>query len=175
MPVIVDANCIPEVFSTKSKGHPDFKPVFDWIVNGKGLMVTGGTKYKKELEKLPKFLRIINLLKDSGKVLVGHTEKIDHYQEYVEGLKDDDDFDDEHLPAMVVETKCRVICSKDTRSIPHVRDRKYYPKGMTLPSYYTSKKNVDLLCDKYVDDVLKPLCKLKKAEANTFQVIISKN
>ena len=165
MPIIVDANCIADVFSKKSNDHENFKPVLDWILSGKGIMITGGTKYKTELRQTSKYLKIINLLKDSGKVLVGNTEEIDSYQKHVESLKDDDDFDDEHLPAMIVNTKCRIICSKDTRSIPFVQDRKYYPKGTFLPVYYTSKRNANLLCEKYVDDDLKPLCKIKKASA----------
>lgn len=175
MPIIIDTNCIANVFSPKAMRHEEFKPVLDWIRAGKGIMVTGGTKYQEELKKIPKYLRIINLLKDTSKLIVGNRAEIDEYQAYVESIKEDDDFDDEHLPAIVVKTKCRIICSEDTRSIPHVTDRKYYPKGMTPPVYYTSKRNLDLLCDEYVDSELKPLCKMKKSEANRLLSLLGGN
>ncbi|RZS90621.1 hypothetical protein [Aquimarina brevivitae] len=162
MAIIIDANCVANVFSKKSAKHRDFKPVLNWILLGKGLMIYGGSQYKKELTKTSKYLPIIRLLKDVGKAIEGDTIDIDEYQVVVEDLKDDIDFDDTHLPAIVVVTKCRIICSEDCRSIPFVQDSKYYPKGFKTPVYYTSIKNKKLLTDKYVDDSLKPLCKLNK-------------
>jgi hypothetical protein len=162
MAIIIDANCIANVFSKKSAKHKDFKPVLNWILLGKGLMIFGGTQYKKELIKTAKYLPIIRLLKEVGKAIEGSAENIDEYQATVEKLRDNMDFDDPHLPAIVVVTKCRIICSEDTRSIPYVQDGKYYPNGFTTPVYYTSAKNKDLLTDIYVDKTLKPLCRLNK-------------
>lgn len=162
MAIIIDANCVANVFSKKSAKHEDFKPVLNWILLGKGLMIYGGTQYKKELAKTAKYLPIIRLLKDVGKAIEGCKTDIDKYQQKVEDLRDNMDFDDPHLPAIVFVTKCRVICSEDTRSIPYVQDGKYYPNGFTTPVYYTSIKNKSLLTDKYVDKSLKPLCKLNK-------------
>lgn len=165
MAIIIDANCIANVFSKKSANHEEFKPVLNWILLGKGLMIYGGSQYKKELAKTSKYLPIIRLLKDVGKAIEGCKEDIDKYQEKVEQLRDNMDFDDPHLPAIVVVTKCKIICSEDTRSIPYVQNGKYYPKSFTTPVYYTSSKNKDLLTDKYVDNSLKPLCKLNKFES----------
>lgn len=173
MPVIVDTNCFANVFSRKSERHAEFEPVLDWIVNGKGKLIAGGTKYKNELKKAPKYLKIFTLLRDAGKVHFGNDQEIDDYQKKVEELKEDDDFDDEHLPAIVSVTKCKIICSEDTRSIPHVTDRKYYPTGVSTPVYYTSSRNKDLLCDKYVDDSLKPINKIRKVYADNFLKVIS--
>lgn len=166
MAVIIDTNCLANVFSRKTAKHDSFKPVLNWILLGKGIMIYGGTKYKKELSKTNKYLPIIRLLRDVGKAIEGNDHEIDKYQIKVEELKDDNDFDDPHLPAIVVVTKCRIICSEDTRSIPFVSDGKYYPKGFSTPVYYTSAKNKNLLTDKYVDNSLKPLCKLNKLESD---------
>lgn len=165
MAIIIDANCIANVFSKKSAKHEDFKPVLNWILLGKGIMIYGGTQYKKELKKTSKYLPIIRLLKDVGKVIEGSKEEIDKYQRKVEDLRDNQDFDDPHLPAIVVVTKCKIICSEDTRSISYVQNSKYYPKGFSPPVYYTSGKNKNILTDKYVDQSLKPLCKLNKFES----------
>lgn len=162
MAIIIDANCIANVFSKKSAKHTEFKPVLDWILLGKGLMIYGGTHYKKELKKTAKYLPIIRLLKEVGKAIEGCNANIDEYQQKVEELRDDLDFDDPHLPAIVVVTKCKIICSEDIRSIPHVQNSKYYPNGFTTPVYYTSIKNINLLTDNYVDRSLKPLCKLNR-------------
>jgi hypothetical protein len=162
MAVIIDANCIANVFSKKSAKHADFKPVLNWILLGKGLMIFGGSQYKRELAKTSKYLPIVRLLKEVGKAIEGSTIDIDKYQTIVENIRDDMDFDDPHLAAIVVVTKCRIICTEDCRSIPFVQDGKYYPKGFKTPVYYTSIKNKDLLTDKYVDSALKPLCKLNK-------------
>lgn len=165
MAIIIDANCIANVFSKNNSKHSEFKPVLDWIIEGKGLMIIGGTKYQGELAKLSKFLTIIRLLKEIGKVYSGNCHNIDNYQLKVEALRDSLDFDDPHLPAIIIDTKCRIICSEDTRSIPYVTDSKYYPKGVKTPVYYTSARNKDLLCDSYVDTSLKPLCKMNKNNA----------
>lgn len=49
MPIIIDINCLGSVFDSRSKKHGDFKPVFDWITNGKGKLVYGGSTFKREL------------------------------------------------------------------------------------------------------------------------------
>ena len=164
MAVIIDTNCIANVFSSKAEKHDSFKPVLEWILLGKGLMVYGGSKYLSELRKIPKYLPIIRMLKEVGKVVEGDKLKIDETQERILRICDDIDFDDPHLTAIVYITKCRVICSEDSRSIQYVTNRKFYPPGFNIPVYYTSKTNSDLLCDKYVDSTLKPLCKINKKD-----------
>lgn len=173
MPIIVDTNCLANVFSKSSEKHTEFKPVFEWVVKGKGKLVGGGTKYREELKKAPKYAKIIKYLRDIGKVHFGDDAEIDKYQKKVEALKDDDDFDDEHLPAIIAVTKCKIICSEDTRSIKFVQDRKYYPPGIATPVYYTSSRNCNLLCDRYVDESLKPIGKINKANVEKFLTVIA--
>lgn len=172
MAIIIDTNCIANVFSPKTANHSEFKPVLEWILLGKGLMIYGGSKYREELKKTAKYLPIIRLLKDVGKAIEGAENDIDEYQLKVEELTDSEDFDDPHLPAISVITKCRIICSADTRSIPFVSDKKYYPKGFTTPVYYTSSTNKNLLTDNYVDKSLKPLCKLNKMNSERIKKLL---
>ncbi|WP_120489201.1 hypothetical protein [Bergeyella cardium] len=162
MAIIIDTNCFANVFDKKSANHQEYKPVLDWIVSGKGLLVYGGSKYIAELKKSPKYLPIFRLLKEVNKVIIGNTENIDKIQAEIESVWKDENFDDPHLVAIVIDTKCRLICSEDKRSIPFVRNQKLYPKGFQAPSYYTGSRNKDLLCDNYIHDDIKPLHKLKK-------------
>lgn len=172
MAIIIDINCFANVFSPKSSKHEEFKPVLEWILIGKGIMIYGGTRYINELKKAPKYLPLLRLLKDVGKALEGCSKTIDKLQDNVEALNEDKDFDDPHLPAIIIATKCKLICSEDTRSIKHVTDSKYYPNGFTKPAYYTSSKNKSLLTDKYIDKSLKPLCKMNKLESERIKKIL---
>ncbi|WP_405567189.1 hypothetical protein [Polaribacter sp. Asnod6-C07] len=172
MAVIIDANCIANVFSKSNEKHSEFEPIFEWIVRGKGIMIIGGSKYQSELKKLNKYNTIIRFLREVGKVYSGDKAKIDEHQLGIEELRDNEDFDDPHLPAIIIDTRCRIICSEDTRSIPYVTDSKYYPKGIKTPVYYTSSRNKNLLCDKYVDDSLKPLYRINKRYADKLTKMI---
>lgn len=169
MAIIIDTNCFANVFNSRSSNHAEFKPVLDWIIKGKGIIVYGGSKYKEELQKASKYLTIFRLLKDVNKVLIGDSNEIDRVQSEIENKTVDKDFDDPHLPAIVIVTKCRLICSNDSRSIPFVQQRELYPQGCITPSYYTGLRNSNLLCDEYIDDTLKPLCKLNKKQRNLIE------
>lgn len=172
MPIIIDANCIANVFDVNCARHAEFTPVRDWIVSGKGKMVYGGTTYENELRLLPKYLPIIRFLRESNKVIRGDKTAIDQYQSQVESKRTDPDFDDPHLVAISVVTKCLLICSEDTRSIKHVKDRKYYPKSFgNLPSYYTSSSNSNLLSDIYVHQTFKPLTTINRSVQDKFNLI----
>lgn len=168
MPVIVDTNCFANVFCRSSAKHEDFKPVLTWIIEGKGLLIYGGSKYKCELKKANKYLKIFRLLREIGKAINKDDMAIDSFQSSIESELTEESFNDVHLLAIAVVAKCRVICSEDIASIKFVTSKKYLPKGAIKPVYYTSSKNKNLLCDSYVDDSLKPLCKISKKLAENF-------
>jgi len=172
MAVIIDTNCLADVFSKSASNHFEFQPVLKWVLEGKGFIVYGGTKYKNELKKASKYLTIFRELKSVGKVFEGNLKTIDEIQKEIEAKENDSDFDDPHLPAIVIDTKCRIICSNDTRSIKYVTNSKFYPKHFRTPVYYTSSKNKDILCDEYVDDSLKPLSKITKDQREALKRLI---
>jgi len=163
MAIIIDTNCFANVFKRNSDKHEEFKPVLDWILTGKGLIVYGGTKYFEELKKASKYLKILRLFKEQNKVVVGDRNEIDKVEAKNKELINDEDFDDPHLPAIAIVTKCMLICSVDNRSIKHVKNPVLYPDGFSCPSYYTGKRNSGLLCDKYIHDCHKPLLKINMA------------
>jgi len=155
MAIIVDTNCFARVFSRTNKEHPEFAPVLDWILYGKGFLVYGGSKYIQELNECKKYLRFIRLLKDAKKVYICDCDKVDDLQAKYERMIDNPDFDDPHLPAIVRVSKCRLICSMDFRSVPFVTSRELYPKRFHLPHYYSSSRDVWLLTDANIDPSLK--------------------
>lgn len=151
MSIILDTNCFSRVFCRKNKEHQEFKPILDWIVFGSGFLVYGGSKYKSELQKSANFKRLFRLLKDYKKAIHFSDSMIDDYQRLYEAKIKDKDFDDPHLPAIVLVSKCRLICTRDLRSHPFVTSSDNYPKGFHVPHYYTGLKDKCLLCDANID------------------------
>ena len=163
MCVIVDTNCFANVFDPNSAKFEEFKPVLDWVLEGKGKFIYGGTKYIEELKKARKFLKFFNVLKSkTNKVVVVDKERVDKEQERISQIITDKDFDDPHLPAIAIVARCQIICSVDTRSVRFVTLPNLYPKGVKIPRYYTGLRNKNLLSDNYIDDRYKPLDKLNK-------------
>lgn len=163
MCVIVDTNAFAAVFNANANNHDEFAPVLDWIISGKGKLVIGGTKYMSELARTKKYLSFVQILNTKArKVIRLNDSDVDAWQNIIEDKIKNPDFDDPHLPAIVIVSKCRVICSVDIRSVRFVTDSNIYPKGIVVPKYYTSKKNANLLTDEYVHKCYRPLTKLSK-------------
>lgn len=155
MSIIIDTNCFSRVFCRTNQEHAEFKPVLDWIIHGHGFLVYGGSKYKEELKKAKSFLKFFRLLKDFKKAVPFPDKQIDEYQKKYEKMVDNKDFDDPHLPAIVLVSKCRLICTKDFRSKPFVTSSWLYPPKFHVPYYYTSSRDSELLCDDNIDKRLK--------------------
>jgi len=166
MPIIVDTNCIANVFDTGSKNHLKFKPVLDWIIKGKGKLVFGGTTYEKEMPK--KYRRTFNILKKVSKTIEGDRKAIDQKEIENKNLIPDKDFDDPHIAAIAFISKCRLICSEDKRSIKFIKNKVLYSKDFVVPKFYTKAKNKDLLNDANIDDIYKPISKLAKKNQKNF-------
>lgn len=173
MAIIIDTNCFARVFCRNNKEHSEFAPVLDWILRGNGLMVYGGSKYKQELEKCRSFLPFIVLLKKANKIYECNAQKVDALQAKFEEMIKDPDFDDPHLPAIVIVSKCQIICSKDFRSVSFVTSRELYPKRFHIPHYYSGKRDAHLLTDEMINPRLKKYCsQLNKRQRKRLDVII---
>lgn len=172
MCIIIDTNCLASVFDRKAEKHNQFAPVLEWIISGKGKLIYGGSKYLEELKKSRKYLRIINLLKSKGKAVLINKVLVDAEQKRIEKEITDDDFDDPHLPAIVIVSKCKIICSVDSRSIKFVTQSRLYPKGIDVPKYYTNIRNKDLLCDRNIHDCYKPLTKCTKKDKEQINKVL---
>jgi len=55
-------------------------------------------------------------------------------------------FNDEHIVAIVIVSRCKVVCSDDKESYPYIRRADLYPKGMKRPKIYRSKSHNQMCC-----------------------------
>jgi hypothetical protein len=168
MCIVIDTNTLSKVFKASDKKHLEFKPVLDWIVEGNGKIVIGGSKFHDELfTNIGWFRKLFLLLKGLNKVVVVDAHTVDAHQKAIEAKKIHKHFDDPHLVALLAISKCRVICTNDARAIPFIQNRMLYPKRAPLPSIYSQRGNANLLCDKNIAGCCMPKVKLtKKMAAN---------
>jgi len=150
MCIVIDSCTISSVFNSKSRNHHEFEPILNWITNGEGKMVFGGTKYNKELSALGKYLRIIRELTTAGKCIILDKDQVDRVQGDLEAKYSHRDFDDPHIVAIVIVSKVRIVCTSERRAIPWLKKNELYPRTIKKPKIYTSKQNRDLLKRKHI-------------------------
>jgi hypothetical protein len=150
MCLIIDANTVPSVFDPEAQEHTQFIPVLDWITTGKGRIVYGGTKYRKELSLMGRYFRLLGQLSRQGRVIVLPTKPIDIYAAQLKARIPAKKFDDEHIVAIVANSGCRVVCTNDKASHPYLQRQDLYPKGIKRPKIYSAASHVKLCCDKNI-------------------------
>lgn len=160
--VLLDTNCFSHVFNCNDKRFGEFKAVLQWLCYGPGYLVYGGSKYLDELKKAERYLKVFSLLHVYNKVHVYDSASIDSEQERITRLVDDERFDDPHLPAIVIVSKCQVICTGDDRCIPFLKRKDIYDGRVACPKFYTGENCSHLLKPKYVGTNLR----LNKNKAN---------
>jgi hypothetical protein len=155
MCLIIDANCFGCVFNEKAEHHDEFIPIFNWLLYGKGgRLIYGGDKYKKEVDfKTSKYRRILAEIERKGRLLAMPDKAVNELAERLKAKVGDPNFDDEHIIALVVISKCCVVCTDDKRSFPFLKQRDLYPKGTKPPKIYQSRKNATLCRQEHVVDV----------------------
>jgi len=147
MCLVIDACCIPKVFNRENRHHQNFAPVLEWVSNGNGCMIYGGTKYFVELQQLPKYLGIIGELQRKGRAIELPRTRVDAIAATLKVEVTDADFNDEHLVAIVIVSRCRVVCTEDKLAIPYLKRREFYCcHGMKTPKIYRSSRNQNLCC-----------------------------
>ena len=165
MCIVIDTNTLSKVFKCDNKEHLKFKPVLDWIINGNGRIIVGGSTFDREIfEKIGWFRNLFIQLKKVNKVVIIDNAKVDALQIIIQDMKKHKDFDDPHIVALLGASKCRVLCTGDLRSLPFIRDKTLYPKKVFPPMIYTDQNNAAQLCDKNVADCCLPKVKLRKRE-----------
>lgn len=155
MCIIVDTNTIARVFDEDNQEHEDFKPVRDWIINKKGKLVYGGTKYLEELGAMGQYLKLFQLLGRVNKTVIIDKETVDEYQAEAEELIQHKDFDDPHLVAILQVSSCKLVCSIDKRAFPFLTHATFF-KGKKKPKIYSAARNKDLLCDANIAQCCRP-------------------
>ncbi|MCW3491544.1 hypothetical protein [Dethiobacter alkaliphilus] len=163
MCIVIDMNTLPSLFKKTSLEHEEFKPVRDWILEGKGKVVFGGSTYIKELSRTS-YLRIFRLLIDVRKAVVLPKGEVDNIEKEIIESREDDDFDDAHLMAIFIQSDCKLLCSKDARSYKYLKDSSMYPRGRRKPKIYSRRRNADLLTDRNIASICLPCIVLSKDE-----------
>ncbi len=150
MCIVIDTNALAPVFNQNSKSHQDFEPVCHWVTKGDGHIVYGGTKYKKELLKAHKYLRLFRRLKDARRAYEINEDLVNAEHVQLKQKTKGTDFNDQHIIAIFVVSRCRLFCSCDSRSDKYIRDKSLYPKRHTRPSIYRNSKHKHLLSQQYI-------------------------
>src|SRR5665213_735012 len=148
MCLIVDANCFSHVFNLRDKRHPGFVPVFDWLFYGNGGgLIYGGSKYMLEVDfTSPTYLPLLVELERKGRMLEICGRCVDYESERLKTIiPDHPDFDDEHILALVIVSKCHIVCTEEVRAIPFLKKRDLYPTDAKPTKIYQSKRNADLV------------------------------
>ncbi len=163
MCLVIDTNTLAAVFDPKASNHEEFKFVSDWIYDGKGKIVFGGSKYKEELSKT-KYLSLFTQLNIAGKSCKANDMLVDEEAKTIETILQHPNFDDQHIVALLRITGCKLICSDDKRAHPYFRHNLFFKTASVRPKIYTGKRNKDLLNDNNIAEFCKPNKVLNKDE-----------
>ena len=156
MCIVIDTCTFASVFDSSSDKHSNFVPVLNWVRNGKGKIVYGGTKYKRELKLANKYFKILVEFKKTNKIVEIDDEQVDLEQQVLEDLLSHRDFDDAHLVSIIIVSGCKLICSEDKRAFPFLQNKDLYPKNINTPKIYSGRKsNRALLNDKNITSICK--------------------
>lgn len=155
MCLIVDTCCISRVFNQDNAEHKHFAPALKWITDGKGKLIYGGTKYGIELRKCGEVLvRTVTELGRKMRLIEIDRDEVDRVAAELRRKVAKDDFDDEHIVALVILSRCCVVCTCDARAFPYLKRRDLYPKDVKRPAIYRGRpNNKDLCCEKYMAEI----------------------
>lgn len=115
MCLVIDANVFRLVFGKDKR----FDPIREWI-NGRGRMIYGGTKYNKELKKWG-MLPLIKELETGRKTVHIPNGTVDAIAASLKEKFPEAAFDDEHIVALVIASRCRVVCTDDRTAMAYLR------------------------------------------------------
>lgn len=150
MCIVIDTNALASVFNKSCDSFHEFFPVWNWIINGNGFVVFGGSHYRKELSKAYRYLRLLRELKNIRKAIEVKQDLVDEKETELLGISSLKTFNDQHIIAIFCISKCRLFCSDDKRADKYIKNKSYYPKGHKRPKIYRSLKNKSLINDKYI-------------------------
>ena len=150
MCIIIDVNALPSVFNTEASDHCKFYPIKNWIYNGKGKMVFGGTTYNRQLAKLVRYTRLVADLDRQRKVIKICTTKVDQTEKKIFEAVKSSKCDDAHIIAIVSVSRCKLVCTKDDKSNVYITNKSLYPSGAKPPKIYKRLKHRVLLNDRNI-------------------------
>lgn len=158
MCIVIDVNRIPSVFNPDTSDHHEFRPILDWIESRNTMVVYGGKKYKSELSKMPRYLPILSEMRKAGLAYEADEASVDLVEQEICEKTYHTDFNDQAIIAIVIVSRCRLICSNNERHFPFFKECSLYPRHFKRPRIYTGRRNIDLLNDKHILGKCGPCC-----------------
>lgn len=169
MCLIIDINSLAPVFDSDHSMHDDFNPVKSWILHGRGKVIYGGSKYLDELSKT-KYLRLFSQLRKAEKACYVENAKVDKVVKEVSSKLPERDFDDQHLVALLLVSRCKLICSLDERAYPYFTHLTFFKRAADRPKIYRQKANKDLLCKDNIVQICLPCEPTTKAQIRQIKI-----
>ena len=147
MCLVIDTCCLAAVFDGENEHHQKFEPVLRWITS-RGRMIYGGTKYNSELGRARKYLPYVAELSRQRKTIQIPTATVDLIAAQLKRKFDEASFNDEHIIALVIASRCGVVCTDDHDAISYLKREeifKGYP-GASRPQIFRGHKSHKKLC-----------------------------
>lgn len=170
MCIIIDTNTLASVFESSSKGHDEFKPVLDWIINGNGKVVYGGTKYISEIKK---YYAIFAELRKVRRAILVDNNMVDKYAHEAGNKISHSDFDDQHIVGLLLSSKCKLVCSQDKRAYPYFTHKLFFNSNRNKPKIYRGRTNASLLSDQNIVAICKPCGSSKNSHKHILNLILN--
>lgn len=147
MCLVIDTDCLSRVFDKTNRQHKGFAPVLDWISTGRGRMIYGGTKYNDELRRAAKFVPVVAELERKGRTVHMEDARVDGLAAAAKAAVPDAEFNDEHLVALVIASRCCVVCTKDNAAMAYLkRPELFRHEGVSRPKIYNGHRSHQRLC-----------------------------
>lgn len=149
--VIVDTNVFTSVFDPATLNFDNFDVVRNCITSPRchGILVYGGTKFRKELSSFTIRKKIFKILRDAGRLEELDDNTVDDLEKKLKQIEPCNRFNDEHLVACVILSGCKVIVSDDQRADKYIKDQecKFYPTPRWRPKIYRDKSRHSKIFD----------------------------
>jgi predicted nucleic acid-binding protein len=173
MCIIIDTNVFSRVFNPSNSDHLEFSPVLDWILNKEGKLVAGGKKYHNEIfGKFSKYTKLLSQMKKARKIYFHNSDIVDAKEKEFKGLFTAEDYDDEHILALLSITKCRILCTKDEGLIKYAGMKLFYQSKQKPPLVYKDSSNKNILNKRNIAKVCQPCNILSKSDRTALRKIV---
>jgi hypothetical protein len=136
------------VFAKTKNG---FTPIKAWIYEGNGYMIYGGTKYNRELRD-GGMLGLVKELSTLRKTVQIANATVDPIAADLKRRFPEPKFNDEHIVALVMASRCCVVCSNDQTAIAYLKRADVFAgSGVKRPKIFRGhKKHVKMCCDEHI-------------------------
>jgi len=92
------------------------------------------------------YVRLFANLNRQGRLIEVDDKAVDLFAAKLKIKVKNRGFNDEHLVALVVVSRCRVICSDDKKAYPFLKRKSLYPSGVRPPKIFCHAKHKTLCC-----------------------------